>query len=142
MPKNNKQECTEKIHKLVPEILELNWGCEVIVNLGYTKERAVITRCLDTSGDMFQYYTLPLSRGGQEFCVSKSKMQSIGRPIQLSDVLRAITPKDDLNPYGGLPPSYQNKIEYTIQQLLMFYNLSLPFEQQSEGLYKFINNIL
>lgn len=93
----NEQKIKEACIKANPEIMELKFGCEVIVNLSYTDKHAMITRCLDTQKQMFQWIELPWQEAGikPEYCTDKSKMEILGRPIHLADVLLAIDKTDD-----------------------------------------------
>lgn len=148
MPKNNKQECTEKIHKLIPEILELRFGCQI---KDFFKGTGLIIGIekYEDEPDCYHvaYFKIPVPNW--ELSPRNPNWSIIGRPIQLSDVLRAIDqnkkwPPIALSSSGLFLEKSKDDIRANAPYLssCISYNLSLPFDQQSEEFYHFLNNIL
>lgn len=141
---------TEKIISLVPEIVELKFGCRVIVHLGYKDEEAIITRWLDTSRNMPQWVVWPIPESGRwfEYCTDKSKMTILGRPITLADVLRAIGQQYGdsrlmVNNLGGFRIYYSGDVMPGWEDVgSPRWNLSQDLDGQSEETKAFISKIL
>jgi hypothetical protein len=124
----NKEKVRARIIELIPEIVELKFGCKVI----YDEDDTYI--CLFKE----HYYSL------KERCsaiVSKEYLNVIGRDITLSDVLRALNKSDkahcvEVNT-GGL---FKDKGYYHKERAV--WNLKASYDNQSDELYDWLAEIL
>lgn len=125
MNKEKLKEATELIQKLVPSIMELSVGCRV------TKD--------NLTGTVFfidgKYLRMYIGRGIYDVV---QPVTILGRPIQLSDVLRSIDSKGFgrgvmITADGGID-IYFNDIWINVTT----YDLTKPFKDQSEQFLDFI----
>lgn len=147
MPKNNKQECTEKIHKLIPDIFESGIRDVYIDDF---RNPIDAQKYINKFINKKYVEIIPVHEDKEHGYTSVwVKIETIDRPIQLSDVLRAIDqnkkwPPIALSSSGLFLEKSKDDIRANAPYLssCISYNLSLPFDQQSEEFYHFLNNIL
>lgn len=138
-----------KIIELVPEILELKFGCEVDV-AGFG--RMIVTQ--DMQGDNFQLMPygleekLPVAQG-EHFTVyfnrdtlNNSLNKIIGRPITLADVLRAI-------PVGVYMKSLGEQVRFVSYDAdmeahtgLEYWDLLSDYDGQTQATRSFIGKLI
>lgn len=145
----------QKIQELVPEIMELKFGCEVALKINnglsealYKKFREIVF----TTGGGVQPKYYCSSRWFKYDVLDRLKIKDgveiLGRPIQLADVLRAINNSSKTavaitchgfflvpsgkNQFGDLPQS-PPRIDW---------NLSESFDGQSDECKEFIGQLL
>lgn len=140
---NHKEELRKKIIKVCPDILDLKFGCQVTVDFDKdNKQKGWFF--IDKDKEKILFYD-----ENTDSCkhLWGTKFKIIGRPIQLSDILRAINKKlvpindsyyitDD----GGihkLKCSDDEGCEYCSE-----WNLEKPYNEQSEETIKFLYNLL
>lgn len=154
----------QKIIEAVPEIMELKFGCEVLITTveGYGNERDVINQSRKVTAEQSHFENLPkyligshyIERGYLQTDFSRIAgrrgingvfrlLEILGRPIQLADVLVAIEKAGKGNTYtltlymGGLA----NFIR-TIDLKSFDWNLSKPLSDQSPELIDFLFDVL
>ena len=120
----NKQTPVEnKIRELVPELMELSFGCEI--DFGRWGD------------SMYFKPNLVLSRKpvAVRYIGEVADKKIIGHPIHLEHVLRAMKLKRQSH-------GHKTWSEIEIDTLLKLYNLTKPFSEQSPELYQFLAEVL
>lgn len=150
----NKEIVTAKIREMCPELQKLEFGCEVkykntlyqIQYIWRASSANAFGKARECELDLFAE---DKSAGfNSEERVPISKIEIIGKPIHLEDVLRAIN-------LGRKPATYKNIVSFCDDGIVFDehgnsgaviiigrYNLSLPFENQSPEVYDFLLEIL
>ena len=121
-------EVKRRIYKAVPELLELKKGCNT--------SRGEVVAVFESEG-RYSYAVGSFStrwdgERGQADCprYPRGDFEILGSPIQLSDVILAIS-----KGYDGIEISL-------LHSLIGYYNLALPFDQQSPELYLWLLEII
>ena len=144
-----KDKLREAIIKAVPEIIELKFGCKIEngyasednpTRIGYFVEHIFRTARVNPGSH------IRLTDGKRKFWEVKKdndKLEIIGRPITLADVLRAI---EKLNDVHSTIMSYKKtskmKKVSVIIDILRLWNLKEPLSGQSEETIQFLKDIL
>lgn len=141
----------ERIVKVVPEIMELKFGCKVKI-VGGSSFSGRVFDCVD--GDMTVQphpYGEGSLRSNGDSCGScdfdKGEYEILGRDIQLADVLRAIeeTRKTDEDPIllhvTGEFDTYDRKDVLRLLKRVPW-DTSLPLHEQSDELGEWLLTIL
>lgn len=145
--KSNLEIIREKVIEVVPEILELKFGCRVKID-GTIYSLIDNFRFVGGGGYNGEDYDEDDICDINELISFGAKLEIIGRPIQLSDVLRAI---GDLN--KGNKVNDFNKLEYgigvdsfwignSITHQSMDWDLSKPLEEQNTEVLEFLVQLL
>ena len=122
----NPQQLKERIYALNPELKALTMGCEVRTD----SEKYIIASDLK---DSYRYRVI--GKHYQEFLPEDSIVEIIGKPIELSHVLRAIGEKYSSADVGG----------FTRDLLNNGYSLTKTFDQniaENEELVTFLLSII
>lgn len=140
-PREKKEAVRQVIVKAVPDILQLSRGCDVILY-------GVRQRFVKYDRNSFEFVT----DKGEATLTSKElreRVEVIGRPIQLPDVLVAIEEKcqrriknsmgyDTERQYdANQGDEYTHNLKIAVLQTLSRYDLSQDFDHQSEAFYLF-----
>lgn len=128
----------EKIISLVPEIVELKFGCEILVH-GQSDFRSRVLRVNKNGFSLFRQNRksiyLPKKSTGYEI---------LGRPITLEDVLRAHCTMFDW--FGDRPLEYRigktGQYEEQVASIYNLWHLGKPLNEQSEECVEFIGKVL
>lgn len=114
------KEVSEKIIKAVPEIRELNFGCELKMEYSGTvivfKDEKPYPKIINLDGEIFS---------------TTEEFEIIGRPITLEDVLRAVDNLERIVLMDSLLSD--NKTKWILGQ---------PLSNQSEETLEWLNKIL
>ena len=122
-------ELKKKLIELVPEIGELKFGCEVLLENN-------VKRTISGSDNRGYYQTLE----SDLTLVEDGIEEIIGRPITLEDVLRAI---EKTIKKGLLNPDLKRKSElWEIQRIIELWQLGKPLDDQPEEVIDFLKEIL
>lgn len=143
-----KTKVQNKIRELVPELMDLSFGCKYVAQLRNIKTGEILEGA--TGQDKVIGW-----KNGDTFinsCLAEIKEQDIikiiGHPIHLEHVLRAIElcPSDEF--FDGVPCITEDgefADIYGVDSGVIdkpTYNLSKPFSEQSPELYQFLAEIL
>jgi len=127
---------TEKIIEAVPEIMELKFGCEVIVETSKAGlQQTVITGWMSDG----KYMTWSFGEKAE-----KDIKKILGRPITLEDVLRAIEKNPPIEPFfvsitGHFHKQFENG---DMSSTLAKWQLGKPLSEQSPETLQFLERIL
>lgn len=128
----------EKVIEVVPEILELKFGCRVSITSEIDGERAEIV--IDNS---YEVNTAEKENLYQKETGNTERIyEIIGRPIQLADVLRVIDKIDTHcirtdGDFLKFDEDYKRYISFGV-----WWDLSKPLEEQSEEVLEFLVQLL
>lgn len=129
----NKTQSEAKIRALVEELQTLEFGCEIVQRFSVKKTRIISQSIMEKmEGD--KYVVTTHGSDCKDVFIKRYKetdnyiIKILGKPIHLEDVLLAIERK--------------TKSMTDMIATIGHYNFSLPFSEQSEDFYQFINEIL
>jgi hypothetical protein len=126
-----KKEVREAIIAAVPEIMELKFGCRVRLKSSTDDNVHIILSSRETESGDRQY-------GIDGYVIGDFKekdFEILGRPITLSDVLRAMDNRRKEN-YTGMENI--NNQDY----LLDIFDLEKDFDWQSDDVWRFLHSVL
>lgn len=134
----------EAVIRVVPEIMELKFGCEVeFIPRDGEMERGVIMReDLGNLHSPMEGYEVLVGgfQGRVGFIEREENYKIIGRPIQLADVLIAIG-KSEKMAYTTLT-LYGTKVTIVYRGSYCHWNLSQPLDGQEESTLEFLAELL
>ncbi len=144
---NMKTKVQNKIRELVPELMELSSGCEVIAvwNSDVEKETDTLHATVLDRHEWKGWVLLHNYVRGTAKVKTEDVKEIIGHPIHLEHVLRAVEKVGKGNTYTFHLDLYMGGLAEFIRATdnkTMGYNLSLPFTEQSDELYQFLAEIL
>ena len=119
------QKTIKKIQELVPEIMELKFGCKVKYiktdDPGFKNKTTLIIRKIDKDFVSWEYGVLKIDR-----------LEILGRDITLEDVLLAIVKK----------LTFKAWYQYNLNHLIKIWQFNKPFQDQSQECKDFIGDLL
>ena len=124
-----KQKVENKIRELVPELMELSFGCEVVTK----KENPPLVFINKETSGKYNFLNRDNEVTGTFFW---GDFEIIGHPIHLEHVLRAVEIVNYAFFRDKIPP------RTFFISFFNYYNLNKPFSEQSEDLYKFLAEVL
>lgn len=142
----------EKIVSLVPEIVELKEGCEILV--GEPKLKHVIYGHDDDEGTWYGYLAKPFPKDLEansyyDIGIDDEALHNVeilGRPIQLHDVLRAIHTKDMGEAYEfpilDLLGVGAHERKERLMSVVYRFNLATDYDGQTPEVKAFIGKLL
>lgn len=130
------QELTAAIQKVVPEIMELKFGCKVIISSQHEDYNSIVIKNIKEN-----YYKLDI---GNEYITQEDEI--LGRDITLEDVLLAFEQESikdncdilEVNHFGQLQILTKNG--YTASK--EWWEIGKPLHEQSEEAIKFLHSII
>lgn len=140
---NKREEVRKKIIEAVPSILDLKFGCEVIIDKGFKRTVFLNEFRDDEDCDRISHILTEADRIGMvQLSPVESLVEIIGRPIQLADVLIAINKNHE---WGiGLNPGMHFEVHsaFDVNVSKCSWNLSLDFDHQSDQIIDFLHELL
>lgn len=138
-----------KIVAVVPEIMELKFGCRVVERLS-RQPYTVLSRVIGAKSEL---YNVSYVTSGVTHESPLLSHEIIGRPITLEDVLRAIqrhvqtvngdaTDKYIFEEDGTEQPFWKGYYERYGLRLIREWRLGVPLDQQPESTIAFLDSIL
>lgn len=137
----------EKIISLVPEIVELKFGCEV--RMTDKGNETLPSDFMFTDGVVGRDYKVWRGESYVKVIqmhdwINKGYYKIIGRPITLEDVLRAHCTMFDW--FGDRPLEYRigktGQYEEQVASIYNLWHLGKPLEEQSDELKAFVGKVL
>lgn len=116
---------TKKLHALLPELLELSFGCEVSLYSGKHKLESVI--CEHNKGEW--------AKVGSK----RDSFKILGHEITLEHVLKALS---IIGHYYTLNPSDSKTCWIEVKSNADFWTIGLPLHKQSPELHEFLDSLL
>lgn len=124
----------QKIQSLVPEIMELKFGCELLLhNEARPLPKAVYVWQLNDKKSHYEVFR----ENGLMVSVCKDEIKQIlGRPIQLADIIYCLY-------IGEFDDEATLKAEQEkVHQLCVMWNPKFDFDGQSDGCKEFVGGLL
>lgn len=132
------KELRESIIEVVPEIVELTFGCWISRPYDQYRHGGVVIGS-DKNAFRVMYDSISMEIESQ-YDIQKSEI--LGRPITLADVLRTIPPSYLVDSLGKFWEFSQGGPVYEVVPLKVNWNLSQPLDGQSEETKRFIHSVI
>lgn len=133
-----------KIIELVPEIMELKFGCEVMPHED-TDEDDVYT-ILQKHGNFYQVQKVDREDCGVTTFGEHAGFRILGRPITLADVLRAIAATEGMfariDSRGTFEHWWTGDVMNASWERGLVWNLALDYDNQTEVTKRFIGSLI
>ena len=132
-----KDKVEQKIRELVPELMELSFGCEVVTKMGHNILVKLDRTIVGADRGDGQVWTTNYTTTKGEYCTVWDSSEIIGHPIHLEHILRAI------EKVHGEKTHKEDKTGFTpFDRASLMYDLSKPLNEQSPELYTLLAEIL